>query len=308
MQQLFVGVDLGGTNVRVSLIDHNATIVNSARAQSGRNSDPFDIVSKISEMIQELMNTLGGNDQLPSISGVGVGVPGTVNCNTGVIHYAPNLQWRNVNFGDELQKKTGLPVVVDNDVNMAAVGECTSGAGKESENCLIMTIGTGIGGAYVSQGKLFRGCNNNACEIGHMRIVDAGPVCACGRKGCFETLASATALVRMANEAGIDSVESARDLIELAKSDNSSALMIFEKYLRYLSSGIASLLHIFNPDTLIIGGGVSLAGDFLFDRLRKYVKEESMSLSFDCVQILPASLGDDSGVIGAAATLRMVEI
>lgn len=303
---VYIGVDLGGTNIRASLVDccikpGKTSVIDSCRQETGHPADPDKILGEIIRMVKHLENRASSGGH--KVAGVGVGVPGTVDIDTGRIVFAPNLQWRDVPMADMLGLNLKLPVVVDNDVNMAALGEYAAGAASGSRHCLVMTIGTGIGGAFLIDGRILRGRNNNACEIGHMQLDMNGPACACGRRGCYETLASASALIRMACEAGLDGpepVRSARQVVDMAKSGNALAVKVFDDYCCFLASGLASLLNIFNPDNAVIGGGVALAGEYLFCRLNRLVKREAMDSAYLDNLVKPAKLGDDSGVIGSA--------
>lgn len=294
-----IGVDLGGTNIRAALVGQEGIVGDILRAPTGKSGDPDGVIGIIGDMIAQLVENAKSTDM--GIRGVGIGVPGSVDPEKGTVLFAPNLQWRDINLAGLLGARCKLPIKIDNDVNMAAIGEYGLGSARNSSYALIMTLGTGIGGAFLENGVLLRGKANNACEIGHMVLKVDGPPCGCGRKGCFETLASATALLNRASQLHKEkNFDSVKEIFDFAKEGDEKALFLVEEMTDWLALGLANLLHIFNPDTVVIGGGVALAGDFLFQRIRAKTLAQTMPASSDEVRILPALLGDNAGILGSA--------
>lgn len=308
MNHLIIGVDLGGTNIKGALLDTTGNIIAKEQTATLANTGPENVAKRMSKIISSLeaAASLGGNRVL----GLGVGVPGQPDSRLGSVVFAPNLRWRNVPLIEYLRRTTTLPVFLENDANLAALGEQWRGAGRGSVNMVMITIGTGIGGGLVLNGRLYSGTNGTAGEIGHTIIDPNGLLCSCGRRGCLETMTSATAMVRMAKEA-IDLGEvtelsksenlEARDIIMAARAGDKIADQIIKTAAYYLGLGLGNVINLFNPDTIVVGGGVSHAGDILFGPLRAYTQASSLESAAETVKIMPAELGNDAGCIGAAA-------
>jgi glucokinase len=305
--KLIIGIDLGGTNIKGVLIDTNGRSLVKHETATQANSGPEHVASRIGSMVTALESEAAKDSR--AIIGVGIGVPGLPDQKTGEVVFAPNLQWKNVPIVQYLAKQTALPIILENDANLAALGELWLGAGRGSVNMIMITIGTGIGGGIIINGCLYSGTNGNAGEIGHTVIDHQGPLCSCGRRGCLETYASATAIVRMAKEAvesgkatGLAKVENlqAKDIFSLAQTGDELSKDIINSAAYYLGIGLGNLINLFNPDTIVVGGGVSRAGDILFDPLRRSAMQWSMEAPAKVVKIVPAQLGNDAGSIGAA--------
>ncbi|MBU7006267.1 ROK family protein [Phosphitispora fastidiosa] len=302
-----IGIDLGGTNIKGALLDLDGGIIEKREIPTLANAGPEAVAGRIAGMITELEAAV--RDTGKSVAGVGIGVPGQPERSTGEVIFAPNLYWRNVPLVKYLRRYTGLPVFLENDANVAALGEQWRGAGQGSANMVMVTIGTGIGGGIVLDGRLYTGSNGAAGELGHAVIEPAGPQCSCGRRGCLETLTSATAMVRMAREAldrGVKTELSkeenleARDIIMAAQAGDRLALDIVEKAAYYLGIGLGNIINILNPDTIVIGGGVSRAGELLFEPLCRNARANCLDCAGSIVRIVPAQLGNDAGFVGAA--------
>ncbi len=305
--EFLIGIDLGGTNIKGALLDINGGIIEKKEIPTLANTGPEAVAGRIAGMITELEIT--ARERSKGVTGVGIGVPGQPERSTGDVIFAPNLYWRNVPLVKYLRRKTALPVFLENDANVAALGEQWRGAGQGSANMVMVTIGTGIGGGIVLDGCLYTGANGAAGELGHTVIEPGGPQCSCGRRGCLETLTSATAMVRMAREAmdrGVitelfreENLE-ARDIIMAARAGDRLALEIVEKAAYYLGIGLGNIINILNPDTIVIGGGVSRAGELLFEPLCRAARENCLESAGSIVRIVPAQLGNDAGFVGAA--------
>lgn len=307
-QKLAIGIDLGGTNIKGALVDTQGSIHSKKEVPTPVSLGPEAVARSIAELIRdfEIQARLNGADLL----GAGIGIPGLPDKDKGSVIFAPNLGWKNFNLVKVLKTTFNLPILLENDANTAALGEQWLGAGRGSANMIMITIGTGIGGGLIINGSLYTGANGSAGEIGHTVINPEGPLCNCGRRGCLETLTSAKAMVRMAKEAlaegkptslaGLPSLE-AVDVVQHAKNGDEVALKIVNLTAHYLGIGIANLINVFNPDTVVIGGGVSKAGPILFDPLNSSVLKWSMEAPVGVVKIVPAKLGNDAGSLGAGS-------
>lgn len=306
-EQLIIGVDLGGTNIKGALLDTRGNIIVKEQTATQANTGPEIVAGRMSKMISSLEGLALSKGT--SLMGIGIGVPGQPDSRLGTVVYAPNLRWRNIPLVEYLRRGTTLPIFLENDANLAALGEQWLGAGRGSMNMVMITIGTGIGGGLILNGRLYSGIKGTAGEIGHTIIDPNGPMCSCGRRGCLETMTSATAMVRMAKEA-IDLGEvtelskpenlEARDIVLAAQSGDKIADQIIKTAAYYLGLGLGNVINLFNPEIIVVGGGVSKAGEILFAPLRAYARASSLESAAEAVRIVPAELGNDAGCIGAA--------
>jgi glucokinase len=277
---LAVGIDVGGTKIAGGVVDEQGTILATALRVS-----PATDTNAIEASIEELVDELRGNHE---IAAVGVGAAGFVDSKRSTVMFAPNLAWRDEPLRHDLEKRLGLPVVIENDANAAAWGEFTFGAGADVADTLLVTVGTGVGGGIVLNGELHRGAFGVAAEIGHMRVVPDGILCGCGNRGCWEKYASGTALVREARDQARQGSLIARTLLdraggdveaitgplitEAAREGDQFAREALAVLGRWLGEGIASLTAVLDPAVVVIGGGVSEAGDLLLDPVRAHFK------------------------------------
>ena len=307
-----IGIDLGGTNIVAGLVDKQLRIVDSC---SVKTNVPRPVQSIIEDMVQ-LVHALMERNALdwPALESVGVGVPCTANPDNGHLEDANNLGFDDEPFLSLLAEKLPCPVYFDNDANVAAWGEYQTGDYPE-DSFLMMTIGTGIGGGIILNGKLWPGINGAAAEFGHMSIDYDGIPCNCGRKGCFEAMASANALIRQAKErmatdkdslmwqicgGAMEQVE-AKTVFDGAAAGDPAAVQLLDTYTTYLAEGITNIINIFQPAVLCIGGGVSRAGEALLQPVRQKVAERIYSKnSKRNTRIELAGLDNDAGVLGAA--------
>ena len=297
-----IGVDLGGTNIAAGLVAEDYKIIKKLSVAT-----PFKSFEGICMAISALCMELSRGVDVQS---VGIGAPGIAVHESGVIERWSTMDFEGVPLASRVKELINMPVYMENDANAAALGEYTAGAGKNAESFLMVTIGTGIGCGGVFNGSLYRGRNHAAFELGHTVIDLNGPLCSCGRRGCFEALASASALVRQAKEAAEKHPESmlntceisGKTVFECLRLGDETAKKVVSKYIEYLASGITSVINLVVPQTLCIGGGLSGAGDDLFIPLKERVSSEEYArgCKFRTV-ILPALLGNDAGIIGAAA-------
>jgi glucokinase len=310
---LTVGVDVGGTKIAAGVVDEQGTIVATSRRESPA-SDSEAVEATIAELVLELKK---GH----AIEAVGVGAAGFVDVRRSTVLFAPNIAWRDEPLKAELERLTDLPVVVENDANAAAWGEFAFGCGKDVDDLLLVTVGTGVGGGIVLDGQLHRGAFGVAAEIGHLRVVPNGRPCGCGNLGCWEQYASGSALVRDAQErvaaGGADvaglleraggRVEGLNGPIvtEAAQAGDPVAIELLTEVGRWLGEGIASLTAVLDPAVVAIGGGVSEAGDLLLEPIREHFRANLTARAYRPeLSIRPAELGNKAGLIGAADLAR----
>ena len=308
-----VGVDIGGTNVKIALVDKKGEILFSktvpTRAEMGYEYTVGNIKQSIKELIEE------AKIEKNAIEGIGFGFPGQIDCDNGIVRILPNIPgWINVPIADIMQKEFNVPVKVDNDVRCAALAELNYGAGSGCKNLICITIGTGIGSGLIVNGRLVRGASNAAGEIGHIKLsLHDGPICGCGDMGCMEAYASGPAIVAMAKEyvaggkstkfreiaGSVDAITPAI-VARAAKEGDVVAQRIFQIMGEYIGTGLASVVNLLNPEKIVIGGGVADAGDILIEPLKSALKNRAMPIQGAAVDIVPAQLGNTAGVIGAS--------
>ncbi|MDO4295951.1 MAG: ROK family glucokinase [bacterium] len=312
----YIGIDLGGTTVKAGIVDEQYRILASAALLTESQKGAESLVSDMSELVQSLLAQ--SKISMDEIASIGLGVPGTANRRTRKIEFANNLEIGDEPLADLLEKKLSKPVFFDNDANAAAWGEYLAGSGRGYRSMIMVTLGTGVGGGIVLNGKLYEGCNYAAGEFGHFVIqCEGGLPCNCGRRGCFEQYASATALIRMTQEAmqkkeGADSLlwelcqgelclVDGRRLFEALKQGDETAKQVFEAYVYYLSVGITDIINVFQPELLCIGGGISKAGELLLSPLKELVDAQIYTrMSAVKTKLQLAERDNDAGIIGAA--------
>ena len=301
-----VGVDLGGTKIYTALVDLEGNVKNEVVIKTEAEKGDISVLNKILGTIDTVLNNIDINDVLA----IGVGSPGPLDVKNGLIVYTPNLPFKNFNIVKPIKEKYNLPTYLDNDANVATLGEFMFGAGKGTENMVFITASTGIGGGAIINGKLFRGSTGNALEVGHMTVMKGGPRCGCGNDGCGESLGSGTAIGRSAKEAvksnAMTSLKdysevTAKEVFEEAKKGDRVASEILTNALSYLGITIANVANAFDPDMIVIGGGVVNGGDIVLETIKKEVKNRCLrSISSNC-KIEKAMLDGKAGMLGAAA-------
>ena len=307
MDKYCFGVDLGGTTVKIGLFSIEGQLQDKWEIPTENHG--AEILSDIAASIQSRMDT--GHLSKEQVTGIGIGVPGPV-LNENIVQGCVNLGWGNVRVADELSALTGLKVKAANDANVAALGEQWQGGGKGFQNLVMFTLGTGVGGGIIQNGRIISGANGAAGEIGHMVIVDSDEVvgtCGCGHRGCLEQVASATGIVNLTEkklaECSQDSVLreisplTAKDVLDAAKAGDALAEQAAENMMKQLGRAAAYIACVVNPDIFVIGGGVSKAGEYLIEGISRYYKDYAFHASADTKFAL-ASLGNDAGMIGAA--------
>ena len=287
-----IGVDLGGTKILAGVLDDEGRI--------GSRIERPSPTSSTGELLDALEATVAELLQEDDIAALGFGLPATIDQHLGRVVFATNLPLVEFDFRDWAGQRFGLPVGIDNDANTAAIAEWKMGAGQGTRHMIMLTLGTGIGGGLILDGRPYRGSVGAAAELGHIVIEHDGPPCqgVCSGRGHLESLASGTAADKAAREFFGDRA-TARDLVRQAQDGNAEAVAALVEIGHRLGSGIGSLVNIFNPELVVIGGGFAAAGDALLDHARERVQREALEPARDLVRIVPAALGAEAGVVGA---------
>lgn len=311
--KIYVGVDIGGTTIKVGICNEDGELLQTFEGPTGTDQGTDRILSNIADYARHVV------EQSPhaweQVVGVGVGVAGFMDFDKGFMHFSPNLPLTNVPLKDHLQAALEKPVRVNNDANVAALGEAWGGAGRGFSSVVCYTLGTGVGGGIVVDGRLIEGSSGMGGELGHMSIVpDLEAIqCGCGKMGCLETVSSATGIIRMANDAvergdrtTLAELEAitAKDVFDAAKVGDEVAQRIVSRAAFYLGKSMAAVAVIVNPSRFILGGGVSKAGEFLFSQIREVFYKYAQDKAQEGVDIVAAELGNNAGVVGAAGLMR----
>lgn len=308
-----IGVDLGGTNIATGIIDENYKIIGRGKVKTRAPRPAEEIFASIKEAADMAVADAGISYR--EVSSIGIGTPGSVNKDTGTIEFSNNLKFHNVPAKKMLEDLFGKPVYLENDANAAALGEAVAGCGNGVKDFVAVTLGTGVGSGIIIDGKIHRGSNFCGGEMGHMVINVDGIPCNCGRKGCWEKYASATALVSQAVEAMEGNKDSllwktcngdlnqvdGRSIFEALDMGDEVAKAVIDRYLYYVAVGIANIINALQPETVCVGGGISGQGEKILKPIREIIKSERYSVYADKqTAIVPAALGNDAGIIGAA--------
>ncbi|HFR3474766.1 TPA: ROK family glucokinase [Streptococcus suis] len=315
MSKKIIGIDLGGTSVKLAILTTEGEIQEKWSIKTNILDDGSHIVPDIIDSIKQRFETHGLTTD--DFLGVGMGSPGVVDSEAGTVIGAYNLNWKTLQLvKDQFESALGLPFFIDNDANVAALGEQWVGAGNNNPNVVFMTLGTGVGGGVIAAGNLIRGVKGAGGELGHITVdFDEPFACTCGKKGCLETVASATGIVNLSRRyadqyAGdaklkqmIDDGQdvTAKDVFDLAKEGDDLALIVYRHFSEYLGVACANIAAVLNPAYIVLGGGVSAAGEFLLDGVRKVFAENSFPQIKESTQIVLATRGNDAGVLGAAS-------
>ncbi len=310
-----LGIDLGGTNIVAGVVDENYKIVAKASCKTVVPRPESEICDSMAEVAKKAVAK--AKITMEDIDSIGIGVPGAVNPKTGVIEYSANLFFHNWEVVEMMQERLNIKVKIENDANAAALGEYLAGSAKGAKNAVAITLGTGVGGGIIINGKIYSGSNFAGAELGHMVIVKDGKECACGRRGCWETYASATGLINLTKqkilseklefsymlklcEGDINKVDG-RTAFDAMRDGDPTAKAVVDEYISYLSCGLVNIINIFQPDVLCIGGGISNEGENLLGPVRAYIERERYTKHNDKQTIVcTCTLGNDAGIIGAA--------
>lgn len=309
---LHIGVDLGGTNIAVGIVDEKGNIIEegSTPTLAGR---PFGEIVK--DMADCILSTLEkAKISLEKIENIGIGIPGIGDQNTGDVIFCTNLGWRNEPLRRELQKYIAKPVYLDNDATVAGLAESVAGVSAGCSSSVFITLGTGVGGGIILAGKPWSGHHGVGSEIGHVTLEIDGEMCTCGKRGCLERYCSATALIRMGKQAILMNPDTLMNemshydpsrvtgqiVIDAAKQGDEVAMQVFRRYVKYLALAINSIISFLDPEMIVLGGGISKAGNFLLNAVKEEVNRYAMYKEIEISDIQIARLGSNAGIIGAA--------
>ncbi len=308
-----IGVDLGGTNIAVGVVSDELKIIGRGKVKTKCPRPAEEIFDDIAVAVDMAIKDAGIS--MNEVLSIGVGTPGSVNKENGYIEFANNLDFNNVPAKEMLEARLGKTVYLDNDANCAALGEALAGVGKGVDSFVAVTLGTGVGSGIIINGKIVSGVNGAAGEMGHMVIMMDGEQCNCGRKGCWEQYASATALIKQTKEAMLkdknsvmwqlvnNDIESVNGLtaFDAMRKNDKTGKEVVDKYIYYVSTGIVNIINALQPDIICVGGGVSHEGDTILEPIRAFAKDERYSIyAKKQTQIVAAQLGNDAGIFGAA--------
>lgn len=307
-----IGIDLGGTNIVAGVVDDEFRIVATAKCKTRIPRPAEEIVVDMARMAKEAVQNAGLT--MADIAYVGVGSPGTCNADTGIVEYSNNLQFEKLPLRDMLGGMLDKAVYIENDANAAALGEALAGAAKGAQSCVCITLGTGVGGGIIIDGKIYGGFNFAGAELGHTVIMVDGELCTCGRFGCWEAYASATALINPTRRAMVNHPDSAmwsiaedldkvngRTAFDGMRAGDAVAAQVVDTYIKYIATGLINVINIFQPEVLCIGGGICKEGDTLLKPLAAHIERERYSkYSSHQTRLCVATLGNDAGIIGAA--------
>lgn len=308
----YLGIDLGGTNIAAGIVDEAGKLIRKDSVPTFRERHHSEIIKDMVKLSLKIIKDSAL--EIKDIKNIGIGCPGTPDNNQGLIIYANNIKFQNVPLRSEIQKYIDLPIYIENDANCAALAENVAGAAKDTGSSITITLGTGIGSGVVIDGKVYSGFNFSAAELGHTLLVLDGEVCTCGRKGCFEAYASATALINQTKKAASQNPESlinklinndldkvdAKVCFDAAKQGDEVGKAVVNQYIKYLSAGLTNTINAFQPEVLVIGGGVCKEGEYLLEPLRKLVNEGVFCKYVTKTKIKVAQMGADAGIVGAA--------
>ncbi|GKU77741.1 ROK family glucokinase [Paenibacillus sp. L3-i20] len=311
-EKIYVGVDVGGTTIKVGICDAEGQLLHTFEGPTETSKGTDAILHNIASYSRKIV--ADSSYQWEQVDGVGVGIAGFLDIPTGFVKFSANLNILNTDLKGFLEQELQKTIKVNNDANVAALGEAWAGAGKGVANCVCYTLGTGVGGGIIIDGKIVEGFASMAGELGHVSIVpDLEAIqCGCGMMGCLETVSSATGIIRMAKDAvargdrtSLSLVENimAKDVIDAAKAGDEVAARIVSRAAFYLGKSMSMIAILLNPQYFIIGGGVSKAGDFLFDQIREVFEKYTLEQAKEGVKIVPATLGNNAGVVGAAGLI-----
>lgn len=307
---MYIGIDLGGTNIAVGIVDENGRVIRKGSVPTLKERHYKEIIRDMAELSKKVVAEAGYT--LDDVVSVGIGSPGTVDNSRGMVVYANNISMNNVSMAAEFRKYIDKPVNMENDANAAAYGEYIASGGS-AQSFIFMTLGTGVGGGIITDGKIYRGFNCAGAEIGHTSIVMDGKKCTCGKRGCLEQYASVTALIEQTREM-IEKCPkskmsewvkengriSGRTAFECAAEGDEAAIKVRDRYIRYVAEGVSNLVNIFQPELFVIGGGISKEGDALLNPIREFVYANDYNKHMPKTEIRIAELFNDAGIVGAA--------
>ncbi len=309
---VYIGIDLGGTNIAVGVVSEAGSILSETSAKTLAERPYQEVIRDMAACVMKAVTKAGLTEA--DIASIGIGIPGVAQGDSGVVFNCTNLGWINVPLRAEMQKYINKPVFLDNDANVAALAESYFGVSAGYKSSVMITLGTGVGGGIVINGRPWAGAHGRGGEIGHMTLVPDGAPCTCGNNGCVERYCSATALIRTAKQecysfpdtailkkAGGDiNRVNAKLVIDAAKEGDASALRVFNSFVKYLAMTINDITAFFDPDIIVLGGGVSYAGDFLLNNVAALLPRYQMFKALPIPKLALAKLGNEAGIVGAA--------
>jgi glucokinase len=313
MKNLVMGIDLGGTFVKTAIVSQDKEIIAKASRPTNAENGPDAVIQTMADSARDLMQSAGVDPA--QVCAVGMGCPGPLNWQTGIVYETPNMPgWIDIPLAAKMQAQLGIPAYLENDANAACYGEYWLGAGQGAQTMAVLTLGTGVGGGIVVFGKLLRGLDGTAAELGHLIVHRDGRTCGCDAKGCLEAYASVTGMVRTAVEGLEEGKESSlttlcegnhesitgKMIYQAAESGDKFAKWVFEETGTWLGLGCASLINALNPEKIVLCGGMIAAGDTLFEPIRRVAKANAFAVPTARCEIIPAALDNDAGVLGAA--------
>lgn len=309
-----IGIDIGGTSIKGAAVDSTGKIYETYCMPIVKGDSQDKIIE---DLINATKEYISSHDLDGKINGIGIGIPGTIDSTNGIVTYSANLKWKELHVVEKFEKGINLPVRITNDANAAALGEAVFGAGKKYQNMVMITLGTGVGGGVVIDGKLFEGNLGKGAELGHTTLVYNGLPCGCGRRGCFEQYASATALIRITEEKMEQNKDSlmwevkekegkvnGKVAFTAAKMGDKAANEVVDQYVEYLSEGLLNICNVFRPNCIVLSGGIANQREYLVDKVVKYCEKYEYGYPFaPKTEIKIAELGYESGIIGAACLM-----
>ncbi|HPJ03814.1 MAG TPA: ROK family protein [Candidatus Limiplasma sp.] len=315
---VYIGIDIGGTDVKIGLLDEDANILAQGKTPTGVGGSYQDMIGNMADYALKLLSQIGYT--LDDVAAVGVGVPGVASNITGVVMRCVNMQWWNIPLREEMQKHIPKPIVIDNDANLAGFAESICGVSADTGSSVFITLGTGVGGGLIINGRPWSGHHSAGGEIGHIIMQIDGEPCTCGRRGCVERYCSATALIRLAKEAAIEHHESTlwsvsdnnleklngKNIFACAMAGDETAVAVFDRYIHYLCLALSSIICLLDPQVIVIGGGLSKDGPFLLNAIQSRIKGYLAFPEVPYAEIKIATLGANAGFIGAALLAKQM--
>ena len=309
---IYIGIDVGGMSIKAGAVDENGVILCKDTCPTGVERGYEAVIRDIAQLGIAVAEKSGHT--MADVKAIGIGIPGIMDQRTGIVPFCTNLAWHDVPIIAEMKKYTDVPVFVDNDATVAGLAESVAGVSAGCKDSVFITLGTGVGGGVVMNGRVFSGAHGVATEIGHMTVVDGGEPCTCGKRGCWERYASATALIRegrrlceakpdcaLAKAVNGDVAQvTAKHVIDLAKAGDPDCEKLFDNYVHYLVIGLSNMINLYDPEMFVLGGGVSHAGSFLLDAVREKLPKYVFFKTMPYARIELAKLTNDAGIIGAA--------
>lgn len=305
-----VGIDLGGTNIAVGVVNEDYEIISYTTVPTEARRPAEQVIATMAQAVNTVLEQAG--IRVEDCAGIGVGAPGTCDEKNGVVYRSYSMDWTDLPLANMLKEYFPVPVLVDNDANCAALAEVKAGAAKGRENIVLVTLGTGIGSGIVLGGRIYSGLKGNGAEMGHMMLqFEGGRPCFCGRRGCWDAYASAMALVHQAEEAAREHPESllsrldkidGKSVFDAADRGDVTAQVVLERYCRYLAVGISNIVNALAPEMILVGGGISRQGDRILTPVREYVAQNCFDKRPEALPVIaPAQMGNEAGIVGAAA-------